>query len=46
MKAKEILETVGVSSIQCSKDNGSDPTDTLIDLIGYTVLLAECSTEK
>lgn len=26
--------------------NGSDPTDTLIDLIGYTVLLAECLTEK
>lgn len=27
-------------------ENGSDPTDTLIDLIGYTVLLAECLTEK
>lgn len=26
--------------------NGSDPTDTLIDLIGYTALLAECLTEK
>jgi hypothetical protein len=26
--------------------NGSDPTDTLIDLIGYTVLLAECLTES
>lgn len=26
--------------------NGSDPTDTLIDLIGYTVLLTECLTEK
>lgn len=26
--------------------NGSDPTDTLIDLIGYTVLLAECITEQ
>lgn len=26
--------------------NGSDPTDTLIDLIGYTVLLAECLTEN
>lgn len=26
--------------------NGSDPTDTLIDLIGYTVLLAECLTER
>lgn len=27
-------------------ENGSDPTDTLIDLIGYTVLLAECLTEE
>ncbi len=27
-------------------ENGSDPTDTLIDLIGYTVLLAECLTEQ
>ena len=27
-------------------ENGADPTDTLIDLIGYTVLLAECLTEK
>lgn len=26
--------------------NGGDQTDTLIDLIGYTVLLAECLTEK
>ena len=26
--------------------NGIDPTDTLIDLIGYTALLAECLTEK
>lgn len=26
--------------------NGGDPTDTLIDLIGYTVLLAECLTEE
>lgn len=26
--------------------NGSDPTDTLIDLIGYTALLAECLTEE
>lgn len=26
--------------------NGSDPTDTLIDLVGYTILLAECLTEK
>lgn len=26
--------------------NGSDPTDTLIDLIGYTALLAECLTER
>ena len=26
--------------------NGVDPTDTLIDLIGYTALLAECLTEK
>jgi len=26
--------------------NSSDPTDTLIDLIGYTVLLAECLTKK
>lgn len=26
--------------------NGSDPTDSLIDLIGYTALLAECLTER
>jgi DNA-nicking Smr family endonuclease len=26
--------------------NGRYPTDTLIDLIGYTALLAECLTEK
>lgn len=27
-------------------ENGSDPTDTLIDLVGYTILLAECLTEE
>lgn len=26
--------------------NGSDPTDTLVDLLGYTALLAECLTGK
>lgn len=46
MKAKEILETVGATIIQCGEDNGSDQTDTLIDLIDYPVLLAECLTEK
>lgn len=28
------------------RENGGDITDTLIDLISYTALLAECITEK
>lgn len=32
--------------LQRQLENGTDPTDTLIDLIGYTALLAECLTEK
>lgn len=46
MKAKEILETAAATIIQRGKADGYDPTDTFIDLIGYTALLAECLTEK
>lgn len=46
MRANEILEAVAATIIQRGKGDGYDPTDTFIDLIGYTALLAECLTEK
>lgn len=42
----EILRCLKEVRLSRQLKNGSDPTDTLIDLIGYTVLLAECLTEK
>lgn len=42
----EMLRTLKEVRLERQLTNGSDPTDTLIDLIGYTVLLAECLTEK
>ncbi len=42
----EILRCLKEVRLHRQLENGSDPTDTLIDLIGYTVLLAECLTEK
>ncbi len=42
----EMLRCLKEVRLRRQLENGSDPTDTLIDLIGYTVLLAECLTEK
>lgn len=42
----EVLRCLKEVRLKRQLENGSDPTDTLIDLIGYTVLLAECLTEK
>lgn len=42
----EILRCLKEVRLRRQLENGSDPTDTLIDLIGYTVLLAECLTEE
>lgn len=42
----EVLRCLKEVRLNAQLANGSDPTDTLIDLIGYTVLLAECLTEK
>lgn len=42
----EILRCLKEARLHRQRENGSDPTDTLVDLIGYTVLLAECLTEK
>lgn len=42
----EMLRCLKEVRLHRQLENGSDPTDTLIDLIGYTVLLAECLTEK
>lgn len=42
----EMLRCLKEVRLRRQLENGSDPTDTLIDLIGYTVLLAECLTEQ
>lgn len=42
----EMLRCLKEVRLRRQLENGSDPTDTLIDLIGYTVLLAECLTGK
>lgn len=41
----ELLRCLKEVRLKRQLANGNDPTDTLIDLIGYTVLLAECLTE-
>lgn len=45
-EAWEFLRCLKEVRLRRQLDNGRDPTDTLIDLVGYTILLAECLTEK
>lgn len=45
-EAWEFLRCLKEVRLRRQLENGSDPTDTLIDLVGYTILLAECLTEK
>lgn len=42
----EVMRALKEVRLKRQLANGSDPTDSLIDLIGYTALLAECLTEK
>lgn len=44
--AWEFLRCLKEVRLHRQLENGSDPTDTLIDLVGYTILLAECVTER
>lgn len=45
-EAWEFLRCLKEVRLRRQLENGSDPTDTLVDLVGYTVLLSECVTEK